>query len=110
MKRLILFIALMVFLTTGIAFAVTNTFGSFSTGLKDPAVHAFAITPSDTTDMTYVTRKIWVGVGGAVDVTLITLGGETVTFKNVPSGTLLEIRATRVMSTGTGATYLLGLY
>lgn len=90
-----------------------DTFATYQAGLKDPASHAFAISKSDTDDMAYVTRKIWVGgtAGANGDICLITLGGETVTLKAVPVGTLLEIRATRVKSTGTDAgLVLIGLY
>lgn len=77
-------------------------------GVGQPAVHAFAITPNDSTDLEYVTRAIY--VGGAGDVAVTTQGGESVTFSGVTVGTLLPIRVTKVKSTGTTATLLLGLY
>lgn len=74
----------------------------------NPPQHAFAVVPSDTVDLPFVTRFIY--VGGAGDVSLITLGGETVVFKAVPVGTTLKVQATRVTSTNTTATNLLGEY
>ncbi len=73
------------------------------------AAHAFAITPNDGADLTHETRAIY--VGGAGDVNLVTAGGETVLFKALSAGTVLPIRATRVLATSTTAAMnLVGLY
>jgi hypothetical protein len=77
-------------------------------GIGEPAVHGYAITPDNNTDLAYTTRAIWVGGAGAVKVTLF--GGDTVTLSGVAAGTLLPLRVTRVFSTGTDATLMVGLY
>lgn len=66
---------------------------------------AFSVTPSDTAGNQC--RAIY--VGGAGDVTVITLGGNTVTFKAVPVGTILPIEVSTIKATNTTATLLLGL-
>jgi len=73
-----------------------------------PAIHAFTITPNDSEDLAYVTRSIYVGVGGTI--VLITAGGETVTLVNVQSGSVLPLRVSRVKATSTSATNMIGLY
>lgn len=50
---------------------------------------------------------LYVGVAG--DVTVQTLRNQTALFKSVPAGTTLRIAFTRVWSTGTAASSLLGL-
>lgn len=70
----------------------------------------FAITPSDGNQLQYVTRGIY--VGGTGDVTLVFVDEPTsaaITFRAVPVGTILPVRAYYVMSTNTTATYLVGL-
>lgn len=63
-----------------------------------------AITTSDTVDLSFVTRSIWVGVTG--DIAIIPYGNTTaVTYKAVPAGRW-NVRATRVMATNTTATNL----
>lgn len=76
--------------------------------LVGPAVKGFAITPSDITDLTNTTRYIYVGGAGAVAIMF--RDGTTVTLAAVPVGTLLPVRAMRVLATGTTATNLIGLY
>ena len=69
-----------------------------------------AITPtnSDTTaDPHGPFAAIYVGVTGTVVVQ--TLRNQTATFVGVPAGSVLRIACTRVWSTGTTATSLLGL-
>lgn len=68
----------------------------------------FAITPHNSTNFTYAVRGIYVGVTG--DVVAVTEGGAAITFKAVPAGMILPVRAIRVNSTGTTATDLVGLY
>lgn len=49
-------------------------------------------------------------VGGAGDLTVITMGGDQVTFTAAPAGAFLPIQVTRVLSTGTTATNILALW
>ena len=67
------------------------------------------ITPNDTNLLARITRSIYVGGAGAVAVTLAGDGTTVTTFSAVPVGTVLPVAATRVMSTGTTATLLVGL-
>jgi len=67
---------------------------------------AVAVTPSDTTEV--FASAIYVGSGGNVSV--ITEGGDTVTFSNVPAGTTLVIRVTRIRATSTTATNIVRLW
>jgi len=66
---------------------------------------AAAVTPSDTTAVTF--RALW--VGGAGNVAVVTEGGNSVTFTAVPAGTLLPVAVQTVKSTGTTATNMVGL-
>lgn len=86
----------------------TNTFQGFN---------AMDITPSDTNNVTLGGQTIdglengvclYVGSGGDIKVTMI--GGQTVTFANVPNGSFLPIQVNKVWQTGTGASSILGLY
>lgn len=88
--------------------AATDTFRRVTADLDDPASSAVAITPNDSTDLTVVTRGIYVGGAGSVKVDMQTSG--TVTFVGCVAGQTLAIRAKRVYSTGTTATNLLSLY
>jgi hypothetical protein len=69
--------------------------------------NAFAVVPSDTTDLLHVAVALYVGTSG--DVTVDTLGGDTVTFKNVPIGDLIG-PFRRVRSTLTTASNILARY
>ena len=75
-----------------------------------PAENAFAITPSDTVDFVYddgavVPRSLYIGTPGNLSV--VTLGGETITFANV-SG-ILPIMVRRVLL-ATTASDIVGIY
>jgi hypothetical protein len=85
-----------------------------------PAVEAYAITPNDTTDITYVSRSLYIGGSGDVVVDMYgPVSGNrtvtntpvlvTVTFKNVPEGSILPICVKRVRATGTTATNIVSL-
>lgn len=67
---------------------------------------AAAVTPSDTADNYGAALYI----GGAGNVSLVTEGGDTVTFTAPPVGTVLNVRFTRVRATGTTATNLVRLW
>ncbi len=77
----------------------------FGSGLADPAYGAFAIT-AGAGALARPTRGIY--IGGAGDVTVTMADGASVTFNEVPAGTILPVRATHV--TAAAATELIGLY
>jgi hypothetical protein len=65
---------------------------------SDPAHHAVAVAPSNTDDLPAASTSIYVGVSGNLKVTM--LGGEILTFSNVPVG-WHPIRVTRVWASTT---------
>ena len=71
-----------------------------------PANGLVAISPSDSVDAAYKVRQIYVGTGGDVKVMQ---GSVVVTFKNVPSGSVLgPFLVDKVLATGTDASNLVG--
>ena len=68
----------------------------------------FAITPHDTTNFSYLTRAIY--CGGAGNIVVVDQAGNAVTFVGVTAGSWLPVVASRVNSTDTTATSLVGLY
>lgn len=78
----------------------------FSKSADSCASFAQAITPADS-DLLQPYRCIYVGTGGDIKVT--TTGGSTVTFTSVPGGAVLPVSVSRVWSTGTTASSIIGL-
>ena len=76
---------------------------------KAPCRHAFAIVPSDDTNLPHVTKEIYVGAGGHLCV-LLEGDREHATFFCVPTGTTLRVAARRVLKCRSTATRLTGLY
>lgn len=74
-----------------------------------PCENAFAVTLHDTNEIAFITRGLYVGVGGNVKVTMAGTG-EGIVFTGVPSGTLLPIRVKIVWSAGTTASSIVGIY
>jgi hypothetical protein len=87
---------------------MADPFPSQAPSLIGPIENGFSVTPSDGSDQPQVSRAIW--VGGAGNLSVVTRGGDTITFVGVPSGTLIPIRAKRIRSTGTTATSIVALY
>lgn len=88
---------------------MADKFETHSSGLTSPGEHAAAVTPNDSTDLTTACRGLY--IGGAGDVTLDTVGGETtVVFNSLVAGTILPVRAVRVRATGTTATNIVALW
>ena len=73
-----------------------------------PAKQAEVVTKSDATTLE-PTRALYVGTGGDLAVVMKD-GGGAKTFANVPSGSVLAICVTKVMSTNTDAADILALY
>lgn len=84
-----------------------DPFSSYADSPDAPAVQAFAIVPSDGAELPSVTKAIYVGSSG--DVKLRPLrGAADVTYRNVPDGAYLTVRASHVRATGTTASDLVG--
>jgi hypothetical protein len=87
--------------------AMTDRFENSTASLSGPASHAFTITPSDTAALAETLRGVYIGGGGAI--TAITQSGATVEFTALPSGSILPVRLSKILATGTTATGLVGL-
>jgi hypothetical protein len=77
-------------------------------GEGEPAANAEAISPSDSSELSTVSRALY--VGGAGNISVVMLGGQAITLTAVPVGAILPIRVKQVKSTGTTATFLICLY
>lgn len=88
---------------------------------KLQASRAAAVTPSDTANIPSVSgpagetvnNGCTLYVGGLGDVRVLTAGGDTVEFTNVPAGTFIPVQVVRVYAsghTGTPATNLVALW
>ena len=85
----------------------TDDFLTFSPDISGPAGNGADIVPNNTVDFERVTRGIYVGGAGNLRVTFV--GGQTVTLFNVVAGMIYPLRVSRVWATGTTATNLVGL-
>lgn len=92
---------------TVVAQAISD--GDVAARLTIPGARFAAITKSDTVNLTYVTRGIYVGVGGDISAEGA-ISGTAVVFKGAVAGSVLPLQVTRVNSTATTATDLVGLY
>ena len=88
--------------------AAKDLFKSFYTNLESPAEHMFEVTPNDSTELANATRAVY--VGGAGDLKIKAVGGETVTLVGVAAGSLLPLRVVQILSTGTTATSIVAMY
>lgn len=71
------------------------------------AQNAFAVTPSDSTDLAAPARALY--VGGSGNVKINDSGNGAVTFYGVAAGSILPVMARRVYATGTTATNIVAL-
>ncbi|WP_375599371.1 hypothetical protein [Devosia sp. Naph2] len=85
-----------------------DTFAGRDSGVDAPVGSGAAVAPNDDTDLTIVTRAVY--VGGSGNLAVIMQSGAELTFENVSDGQLLPIRVSRIKSTGTTATSIVGLW
>lgn len=74
----------------------------------DPCASAAAVTPHDSTELSYVTRALF--VGGAGNIACLMADGTSCTFTGVVAGSVLPIRVRRVNSTSTTATNIVAMW
>jgi hypothetical protein len=80
---------------------------------KKTATHSatvcLAVTPSDSTDLTYSTcRALYVGGDG--NISLVDGNAATIVFTGVTAGSILPVQTARINATGTTATSIIALY
>ncbi len=86
-----------------------SSFDSYADSPTAPARACFAVVPHDTQDLPNVTKALFIGEGG--DVVLVPAsGGAGVTFRNLASGSILDVQVRAVRATGTSAGAIVGLH
>ncbi len=84
---------------------IDNFGGVASDTVIASSINPYPIVPHDTDPLPVVPKAIYVGTGG--DVVLRGIGSDQdVTFRNVPAGLALMVRALHVRATGTTASDL----
>lgn len=86
---------------------MSDRFSHTQPSLSGPASAAFAVTPSDSDSLREVSRALYVGEAGSVSARM--LSGEVVTFQNLAAGSMLPVRASAVLATGTSAASIVAL-
>ena len=84
-----------------------DRFETFTGGLTAPATDGAAAAPSATGDLAQVSRALWIGGAGGLD--LVLADGARVVLAGVPGGTMLPVRA-RALRDGTTATGVVALW
>jgi len=74
-----------------------------------PATSSVSVTPSDSEELAYLTRALYVGVGGNLSVKLRD-DSAAVVFVGVAEGTILPLQVKQVMATDTTATNIIALW
>lgn len=82
--------------------AATDDFATSYVSPPGPCRHAALVTPNDSADLANATRKIFCGGAGNLKVT--TVGGETLLITGITAGQVLDLCVTRVWSATTTAT------
>jgi len=85
-----------------------DRFGTFTPDLIQPIRAAKAVTPSDSADLAEVTRAIWVGTVGNLNVDLA--DGGTIVLTAPTLGVIHWLRVKRVRATSTTAGAIVALY
>lgn len=86
---------------------MTDRFQNASPSLAGPASHGISVTPSDSTPLSETTRGLYVGTGG--NIAAVMLSGASVSFSTVPAGSVLPVRLTKILATGTTASNIVAL-
>lgn len=85
---------------------MADRFSRYYTDLNSPAVHPEPVTPSDDTDLNYVSRAIYIATTGNLNVIMTGYDGNdiTVLISNLAAGVVHPLRVKRVLATNTTAT------
>ena len=85
-----------------------DPFENAADSVTAPSEFCFVVDPADGAELPQATKAIYVGSGG--DVTVLPVrNSQPVTFRNVVSGMVLDVRARSILATGTTASDIVGL-
>ena len=87
---------------------VYDAFQQLAESTMTPSDNCFAITPDDVNELPFLTKAIYIGSGGDL-VAFVGNSATPVTFKNLVSGSVLDVRVRIVRLSGTTAGDLVGL-
>ncbi len=87
---------------------MADIFDSNTPGRTSPLERGFAVTPNDGSELSQVTRELYVGSGGSLALEL--KHGDAIALVNVSDGARLPYRVRKVLATGTTASSIVGLY
>ena len=74
------------------------------------AVGGVAVTPSDTQDMAFTARALYVGTAGATGTVKVkAANGDVIVFVGLAAGSILPVAVLRVYATGTDASNIVAL-
>ena len=86
---------------------MANPFTGQSPDPDVTAIDLFTVTPSDSTNLPFPTRRIYVGSAGTV--TVVTTKETTVTFSGLAAGSMIgDFNIYKILATGTTASQLIG--
>lgn len=88
--------------------SAVDTYGAEVGAMVARAVDGAVVTPSDSVPLAFVTLYLF--VGGAGNIAVITAAGNALTITGVAAGTLIPLRVSQVNATGTTATNIVALY
>lgn len=86
---------------------MADQFEDYRLTLDGPMTSAVVVAPNDSADIANVSRAIY--IGGTGNLNVVMQDGTTVLFSAIPVGTILPIRVTRVLSTSTTATLIVAM-
>ncbi len=85
-----------------------DPFSSQTDGASEPSRQPFAVTPSDSAELPLLPKALYVGTAGHVALRGADATADVV-FRNVPAGSIIDVRASFVRATGTTAADIVGL-
>lgn len=87
---------------------MSDTFASFVDSPTSPARQAFLVVPHDSQELQTVTKAIYVGIGGNINLRAIQ-SPQDVVLMNVQSGSIIDVQVLAVRANGTTAANIVGL-
>ena len=85
-----------------------DQYANAANSLIAPSADCFAIVPDDTQELAKASKAIYIGTGGNVVLKAVD-SEDFVTFRNIVSGSILDIRVRAIRATGTTAQDIVGL-